>query len=457
MRIFFLILLFSQFLFSEEIFENFCRGKFEITLFYKKPVTEKDFYEVKVLKEKVTIFSNLLEIEISNMSLRKMLYIDVNLKAKIFFDPVRMKVVLPYKGIFFDIDKNLIKVFQFLGLSKPKSIHQEDFFGSPVKFKDGFLFQSYKDTNFLLTYNNKKRTLILTDPHFFSGVKSFLDRFIFYKTANSLWFIDTKLRRNEMVFKTEAGEFITDYICDGRKNIFSVVSKNSSNIYAGPLYQKPEKVLSEVPYVIKKIARTKKGLIFFARFDTKTAVLFCNKKYKILKIVTFPEKSFFVGELSDGIVLFFPKKGKVLFLSENTQEILARKTSYKKVEDCVDEKFFVFLKDENLWNKFSHIPSSRIMFFKDKNRMNFVLQNMKKENVYSITPLGSTAFFLLEYADQLRKFKKYDVRGLLSQKEYERVQKNRLRHISLIFISVVFFSMIIWQVIRNAKTRKEAI
>jgi len=173
--------------------------------------------------------------------------------------------------------------------------------------------------------------------------------------------------------------------------------------------------------------------------------------------VTFPEKSFFVGKLSDGIVLFFPKKGKVLFLSENTQEILARKTSYKKVEDCVDEKFFVFLKDENLWNKLSHIPSSRIMFFKDKNRMNFVLQNMKKENVYSITPLGSTAFFLLEYADQLRKFKKYEVRGLLSQKEYERVQKNRLRHISLIFISVVFFSMIIWQVIRNAKTRKEAI
>jgi len=82
---------------------------------------------------------------------------------------------------------------------------------------------------------------------------------------------------------------------------------------------------------------------------------------------------------------------------------------------------------------------------------------MKKENVYSITPLESTAFFLLEYADQLREFKRYKVRGFLSKEEYERVQKNRLRYISLIFISAVFFSMIIWQVIRNAKTRKEAI
>jgi len=313
MRIFFLILFFSQFLFSENISENFCRGKFEITLFYKKPATERELYEAKVLREKVAIFSNFLEVETSNIGLKRMLYIDVMPEAKISFDPVRMKAVLPYKDGFFDINRNLIKVLQFLGLSKPKSIHLEDFFGSPVEFKDGFLFQLYKDSNFLLTYNNKKRYLILKDPRFFSGVKSFSDRFIFYKTANSLWFIDTKLRRNEMVFKTEAGEFITDYICDGRKNIFSVVSKNSSNIYAGPLYQKPEKVLSEVPYVVEKIARTKRGLIFFARFDTKTAVLFCNKKYKILKIVTFPKESFFVGKLSDGIVLFFPRKREKFF------------------------------------------------------------------------------------------------------------------------------------------------
>jgi len=198
MRIFFLILFFSQFLFSENISENFCRGKFEITLFYKKPATERELYEAKVLREKVAIFSNFLEVETSNIGLKRMLYIDVMPEAKISFDPVRMKAVLPYKDGFFDINRNLIKVLQFLGLSKPKSIHLEDFFGSPVEFKDGFLFQLYKDSNFLLTYNNKKRYLILKDPRFFSGVKSFSDRFIFYKTANSLWFIDTKLRRNEM-------------------------------------------------------------------------------------------------------------------------------------------------------------------------------------------------------------------------------------------------------------------
>jgi len=450
--------------------EKWNKENFEIIFNRPHPVDEFEAHRDKILKEKLVSFSNVLEDVLSRHSIQR-LHIIAGQTDEFSFDENRMEIHLPVKDDF-NIEEGVSRITQIFKIPEGAS-RSKDYFGTPCRFRNGFLFSFQRSGKFYLSFEDgQKSSLFLEEKEPFDSVTSVSESLILYRAANALWVIDAKRKKNYCYFSVPEGfggslsgsvPFLSSFDSDGENVAVCVCSGEKSHIILGKIGQKPDIFFQDLPYKIEKIFISGEIIAFFASLDSgkKVIGIGSHKLKKISKIYSYEKNVLPLLKYKDGLIVFSPRSKKLEYVNADRSVLLTSKIKVKTITDETGVKYLAAPKNNFLPSSIKKIilqkSSERVLFLKDVNHLNFVLKNIRKRVFHSFHPVSAEEYFLLEAKKHLRSFSRFQVSGLLTEEQLLFSKQNRRRKISF-GISVFFvILLIVLQGVKNVKKKKETV
>ncbi len=459
------------------------RENFRVTWKYAKPGTGAEKYRAEILNKKIITFSNLLEGILSEAETERISVMILPLR-KNAFDRQRKTVFLE-GGDDFNIKKSLDVIVSALGLKAEaecppgQNVRRggradysgiRDYFGRPIPLKESFLALFQMNGKFYLSIEkNGKSSLLLEEDECFNSIKSAGKNYAAYRLRNSLWFVDIKRKKNFRYYTTDgspdtgwSGElFLKTFDSDGKSCTIVVTSFGKSHILHGKFSAAPEILFADLPYIIDEIYITGDRIIFSAREGTDKTIIgvASARQKKIFNLYSISEKFVIMGKYSGGILLFYPRTGKISFLDERHQTVLTSDLRVKKIRDEAGIKYLIAPISDNLGEGVKKALlksySPRAVYLRDINHLNFLHKKLSSSDYCSFYPLSGDECVLLEKDGCTRKFKKYEVRGLLSEERLLFEEKNRRRKYALALSSFLAMLILIAQGVINVKKKQK--
>ncbi|MBU4133887.1 hypothetical protein KKH42_01035, partial [bacterium] len=286
---------------------------------------------------------------------------------------------------------------------------------------------------------------------------------------DSLWFVNIKRKKNFRYYTTTGspddgwwGElFLKTFDSGGEFCAVVVISGGKSHILYGKLSGAPEILFSGLPYIIDKIYISGDKIIFSAQDgEDKTIIGVASaSQKKIFNLYSISEQFIVMGKYSGGILLFYPRSQKITFLDEHHQSVLTSDIKVKKISDYDGIKYLIApLSDnlgENIQKALLESYSPRAVYLSDVNHLNFLYKKLLSSDYYSFYPLAVDECVFLEKDGYTRKFKKYAIRGLLSEERLLFEKNNSRRKYSLALSAFFAGLIVIAQGVINVKKKQK--
>ncbi|MFH1352615.1 MAG: hypothetical protein ABIH68_03460 [bacterium] len=450
--------------------EKWNKGNFEIIFQYPPPANDFESYRSEILKGKLVSFSNVLEDILSRKSIPR-LHIIAGPPDKFFFDENRMEIHLPVSDDF-NIENGISLITRIFRISEDSSL-LKDYFGTPCRFRDGFLFGFQRAGKFYLSFEDgEKLNLLLEENEPFDSVKAVSDSVIMYRSGNSLWVIDVNRKKNFCYFSAPVGfggatsggvPFMSSFDCDGENVAVCVCSGEKSHIILGKIGQRPDIFFQDLPYKIEKIFINGETIAFFATLDSgkKVVGIGSQRLKKISRIYSFGKNVLPLLKYKKGLLIFSPGAKKLEYIDADRSVLVTSKIRVKTIPAVTGVKYLAALRNdflpEGIKKDLLSKSSERVLFLKDVNHLNFILKDIRKKVFYSFHPVSSEEYFLLEAKNYLRSFSRCVVSGLLTKEQLLFNKQNRRRKISLGISGFFIVLLTVLQGAKNVKKKKETV
>ncbi|MEA2082187.1 MAG: hypothetical protein U9O97_05565 [Elusimicrobiota bacterium] len=452
----------------EMVKETLNRANFRVTWKYPEPLTELEKYRAAIRNKKINSFSNLLD-EILSRAGAERINVMIMPGVKNSFDSQRKTVFLE-AGDGFDIKKSLDVIISSLGIKADYS-GIRDYFGRPVPMNGAFLaFFQMNGKFYLASEKNGKSSLLLEEEDYFNSINTAGKNFAAYRLRNSLWFVDIKKKKNFRYYTTDdspekgwSGElFLKTFDSDGQSCAVVVMSGGKSNILHGKLSGAPKILFADLPYSIDEIYVTGNKIIFSASAGKGRAIIGVASagQKKIFNIYSINGEFIVMGKYSGGILVFYPGSKEIAFLDERHQTVLIRDLKVKKIRGDEGVKYLIAPDGENAGDDVKKALlksfSPRAVYLRDENHLNFLYKKLSSSDHCSFYPLSGDECVLLEKDRYTRKFKKYAVRGLLSEErllfENEKHRRKYALAVSALFVTLILIA----QGVINVKKKQKS-
>ncbi|MCD6311253.1 MAG: hypothetical protein J7M11_02225, partial [Elusimicrobia bacterium] len=385
------------------------------------------------------------------------------------FDRQRKTVFLE-GGNGFNIKKSVDVIISGLGIKADYS-GIRDYFGQPVPMNGAFLaFFQMNGKFYLASEKNGKSSLLLEEEAYFNSIQTAGKNFAAYRLRNSLWFVDIKKKKNFRYYTTDgspekgwSGElFLKTFGSDGKSCAVVVVSGRKSNILHGKLAGAPEILFADLPYCIDKIYVTGDKIIFSAREGKGKAIIGVASaaQKKIFNLYSISGEFVVMGKYSGGILVFYPGSKEIAFFDERHRTVLVSDLKVKKIRVDEGVKYLIAPVSDNpaedVKTALLKSSSPRAVYLCDVNHLNFLYEKLSSSDYCSFYPFSGDECVFLEKDGYTRKFKKYAVRGLLSEERLLFEKNNSRRKYALALSSFLAMLIIIAQGVINVKKKQKS-